>query len=129
MGISRGISIIDPKLLFNVAGTWLVGIGGHEQGSIWASLSAAYLFYSTVFYISDESLWISILATVIALSFNKFSKRVRSKPKLKLKPKPKPKLSISRRLGLFSIYVLIYSSLWASYFYFNTNLVRKFYTH
>ncbi|KAL7306778.1 hypothetical protein TKK_0001140 [Trichogramma kaykai] len=108
----RPLMILTPIAV--AFGTWLVGNVGRERGSIWASLLVAYLFYPTLDYIGDETLWLGVMVVAATLAFDTFSKKWR----LEKKPKQKP----MRRVVVFVAFALVYSSMWTSYFYFNATL-------
>ncbi|XP_034947609.1 dnaJ homolog subfamily C member 22 [Chelonus insularis] len=105
----RPLMILVP---FSVAlGVWVVGNIGREEGSLWVSLVTAYMIYPTLYYIGDDSTWLSLMVVLTTLAFDTFSKKWRLKPREKRSP-------MKRCLAL-SCAICLYLSLWTSYFYFN----------
>ncbi|XP_015122684.1 uncharacterized protein LOC107045069, partial [Diachasma alloeum] len=102
------------SIFFFFQGVWVVGNIGREQGSIWLPLLTAYIMYPLLYYIGDESTWLNIVAVVVALVFDTFCKE------WKLKPRKKP--SVARSLVAYTISVIIFWTLFSSYFYFNATL-------
>ncbi|XP_063987299.1 dnaJ homolog subfamily C member 22 [Diachasmimorpha longicaudata] len=96
------------------SGVWTVGNIGREQGSIKLPLIIAYLMYPLLYYIGDESTWLNIVAVVVALAFDSFSKEWRLKPA--------KKRSVTRSLATYTLAVIIFWMLLSSYFYFNATL-------
>ncbi|XP_076764551.1 TM2 and DnaJ domain-containing protein wurst [Xylocopa sonorina] len=105
----RHLLTLTPLVI--ALGVWTVGNIGREQGSIWITLFSAYLFYPTLSYIGDDSIWIFVMVVAASLSFDTFSKQWR----LKLRKKK----SIGRRIVCLGLAVAIYVSLLGSYLYFN----------
>lgn len=98
-----------------MTGTWFVGNVGKEKGSLWIPLVASYICYPTLYYIGDESTWMGLMILASFLSFDSFAKEWRLRPK--------KKRSLRVRIAILTAAILIYSSLWASYFYFNATIV------
>ncbi|GAB1862802.1 DnaJ homolog subfamily C member 22 [Camponotus japonicus] len=92
-------------------GVWTVGNIGREQGSIWITLATAYLFYPTLYYIGDDTMWIFLMVIASSLSFDTFSKQWRLKPK--------KRRSFIWRMTLLSLALMLYFVLIGSYLYFN----------
>ncbi|XP_074101627.1 TM2 and DnaJ domain-containing protein wurst [Cotesia typhae] len=92
-------------------GVWVIGNIGREQGSLWLTLACSYLMYPTLYYIGDDSTWLSLMVVVDALVFDTFSKQWRLKPR--------EKKSVGKRVITFSLALALYLALWTSYFYFN----------
>ena len=70
--------------------------------------------YPTLYYIGDDNSWVFLMVLASYFSFDTFSKEWRLKPKRK-------KLFRQRLLTL-SFAVMLYASLWSSYFYFNATV-------
>lgn len=105
---------ILAKFLFSVnasKGVWTVGNIGREQGSIWLALATAYLFYPTLYYIGDDTMWIFLMVIASSLSFDTFSKQWRLKPK--------KKRSFVRRMTVLGLALMLYFIVIGSYLYFN----------
>ncbi|XP_015607451.1 dnaJ homolog subfamily C member 22 [Cephus cinctus] len=107
-----------PLMIFIPAGValgvWVVGNIGREQGTIWVPLGLAYLCYPTLTYLGDDNTWMALMVLAASLGFDTFSKQWRLKPR--------KKRSTLKRLGIFGIACLLYTSLWGSYFYFNASI-------
>lgn len=95
-------------------GIWLVGNIGREQGSIWVALAISYLTYPTLYYFDDSSTCIGCVAFCASLGFDHFSKEWRLKKK--------ERRSYKKKLAIFTLFFLVYSGLWVSYFYFNATI-------
>ncbi|KAF7988517.1 hypothetical protein HCN44_001090 [Aphidius gifuensis] len=100
--------------VFVALGVWIVGNIGREQGGIKWTLLASFCMYPTLYYIGDESTWLSLMAVVATLVFETFSKEWRLKPR--------KKKSIIKRFTVISFAVLLFCSMWASFFYFNASI-------
>ncbi|XP_051175460.1 dnaJ homolog subfamily C member 22 [Leptopilina boulardi] len=109
----RHLIILVPGAI--ALGTWFVGNVGKEKGSLWIPLVASYICYPTLYYIGDESTWMGLMILASFLSFDSFAKEWRLRPK--------KKRSLRVRIAILTAAILIYSSLWASYFYFNATIV------
>ncbi|XP_076248870.1 TM2 and DnaJ domain-containing protein wurst [Calliopsis andreniformis] len=105
----RHLLILTPVVI--ALGVWVVGNIGREEGSIWIALCAAYLFYPTLSYIGDDSMWIFLMVIASSLSFDTFSKQWRLKRR--------KKRSLFRRSLCLGLAVVIYLSLIGSFLYFN----------
>ncbi|XP_057334756.1 dnaJ homolog subfamily C member 22 [Microplitis mediator] len=105
----RHLMILVPLAV--ALGVWVIGNIGREQGSLWPTLVCSYLMYPSLYYIGDDSTWLSLMVVVDALVFDTFSKEWRLKPREK-------KSAGKRFLGL-TLAVTLYLALWTSYFYFN----------
>lgn len=95
----------------HLSGVWVVGNVGREEGSIWVALVSAYACYPTLTYLGDDSTWMSLMVLTSAIAFDTWSKKWRLKPA--------KKRGFTRRIAVLGLAVLLYSSLWGSYFYFN----------
>lgn len=102
-------------------GVWTVGNIGHEEGSIWWPLIAAYLTSPLYFYFHiyipylDDSTAFTLMVFCSAWAFDSKAKQWRRTPK--------KKKSLARRVATLTVCALIYTSLWTSYLYFNAKLV------
>lgn len=74
-------------------------------------LCTAYLFYPTLPYIGDDSMWVFSMVIASSLSFDSFSKQ--------WKLKPRKKRSLVRRFSYLGLAVALYLALIGSYLYFN----------
>ncbi|XP_078041548.1 TM2 and DnaJ domain-containing protein wurst isoform X2 [Augochlora pura] len=105
----RHLLLLTPFVI--AFGVWMVGNIGRERGSIWIALGAACLFYPTLSYIGDDTMWLFLMTVASAWCFDTFSKEWRLKPR--------KKKGLVRRLFYLSLAAAFYISLLASYFYFN----------
>ncbi|XP_011160116.1 dnaJ homolog subfamily C member 22 [Solenopsis invicta] len=105
----RHLLILIPAVV--ALGVWVVGNIGREQGSIWAALVTAYLFYPTLYYIGDDTMWIFLMVVISSLAFDSFSKQWRLKPR--------KKRSFIRRMTYLSLAVMVLFAVIGSYLYFN----------
>ncbi|KAM0724393.1 DnaJ-like protein subfamily C member 22 [Formica fusca] len=105
----RQLLILVPAVI--ALGVWTVGNIGREQGSIWLALATAYLFYPTLYYIGDDTMWIFLMVIASSLSFDTFSKQWRLKPK--------KKRSFVRRMTVLGLALMLYFIVIGSYLYFN----------
>nr|XP_033330871.1 dnaJ homolog subfamily C member 22 [Megalopta genalis] len=105
----RHLLLLTPFVI--AFGVWIVGNIGRERGSIWFALGAAYLFYPTLSYIGDDTMWLFLMTVASAWSFDTFSKEWRLKPR--------KKKGLVRRLFYLTLAAAFYISLLVSYFYFN----------
>lgn len=92
-------------------GVWVVGNIGREKGCLWHSLIASYVSYLSRYFIFDDTWWMTLTVVVTALVFDSFSKQwMLQRPKRR---------RLVRRAVVMSMAILLYMSLWGSYFYFN----------
>ncbi|KAK0180855.1 hypothetical protein PV327_003192 [Microctonus hyperodae] len=105
----RPLIILIPAAI--ALGVWVVGNVGREQGTIWAPLICSYGTYPTMYYISDDNVWLSVMVVAACLGFDTFSKQWRLKPR--------KKRSLSKRCFIFIMAIALYLALFTSYFYFN----------
>lgn len=105
----RQLLILIPAVI--ALGVWTVGNIGREQGSIWLALATAYLFYPTLYYIGDDTMWIFLMVIASSLSFDTFSKQWRLKPK--------KKRNFVRRMTVLGLALMLYFIVIGSYLYFN----------
>lgn len=98
--------------LASAIGVWLAGNVGRHQGSIKKPLLAAYLgaVPSLIFDIQHGS-FSTLAATIV---FNKYSKEWRVEPK--------KRRSFIKRVAILTVCILIYLSLWSSWFYFGCTI-------
>lgn len=97
-------------------GVWSVGNIGHEEGSIWWPLAAAYLTFPLYLYESTDTMF-TIMVVASAFAFDIKAKKWRKKAK--------KKKSLKMRVLIISACALLYISLWCSYLYFNANLIDE----
>ncbi|XP_071559857.1 dnaJ homolog subfamily C member 22 [Temnothorax nylanderi] len=105
----RHLLILVPAVI--ALGVWTVGNIGREQGSIWITLATAYLFYPTLYYIGDDTMWIFVMVIASSLSFDTFSKQWRLKPK--------KRKSFIRRMAYLGLALMLFFAIIGSYLYFN----------
>ena len=105
----RHLLILTPLVI--ALGVWTIGNIGREQGSIWFALCSAYLFYPTLSYIGDDTVWLSLMIVAASLSFDTFSKEWRLKPRRKR--------NLVQRIVYLGFAVAIYLCLIGCYLYFN----------
>ncbi|XP_075229309.1 TM2 and DnaJ domain-containing protein wurst [Lycorma delicatula] len=91
-------------------GVWSVGNIGHEEGSLWWPLAAAYLTYPLYLYRMNEVSF-TCMVFACALAFDVKSKKWRQRVK--------PRKGVVKRIVIISVCCLLYLSLWMSYLYFN----------
>lgn len=70
--------------------------------------------YPLLYYIGDESTWLNVVAVVVALVFDTFSKEWRLRPR--------KRRSAVKSFALYTLCALVFWSLFISYFYFNATL-------
>ncbi|KAH8291734.1 hypothetical protein KR018_012630, partial [Drosophila ironensis] len=92
-------------------GVWLVGNIGREQGVWWHCLAAAFVAYTSRFFLYDESLTLLTTSVVATSVFDTFSKQWRRQP-------PRRGSPVGRSLKIGAA-VVIYCALWTSFLYFN----------
>lgn len=106
--------MLKINFIFFFLGVWVVGNIGREQGDIKLTLLVTCCLYPTSYYIGDESTWLTLMSIVATLVFDTFSKEWRLKPR--------KKKSNIKRFIIISFAVLVYCSMWGSFFYFNASI-------
>ncbi|KAG7211214.1 hypothetical protein KM043_010530 [Ampulex compressa] len=66
----RHLLVLTPAVI--ALGVWTVGNIGTEQGSIWSALVSAYASYPSLYYITDETMWLFFMIVASTLTFDAF---------------------------------------------------------
>lgn len=77
-------------------------------------MAFAYLMYPLLYYIGDESTWFNLTVLGVGLVFDTFSKEWRLEPR--------KERSAVKDVAIYTVCVLVFVGLLASYFYFNATL-------
>ncbi|XP_077500249.1 TM2 and DnaJ domain-containing protein wurst [Amblyomma americanum] len=100
-----------PVPLAVAVGVHLVGNIGEQTGNFKMPLLGAYLSYPLYFWSTHSVFWTSLLSSYC---FNNYAKSWRLKPR--------PAKPLYQRLAVFVTCGLLYTSLWASWLYFNCSM-------
>lgn len=100
-----------PVPLAVAIGVHLVGNIGEQEGNFKMPLLGAYLTYPLYFWSTHSVFWTSLLSSYF---FNNYTKSWRLKPR--------PAKPLVQRLAVFATCSLLYSSMWASWLYFNCSM-------
>lgn len=100
-----------PVPLAVAIGVHLVGNIGEQEGDLKPALLGAYLTYPLYFWSTHSVFWSSLAASY---SFGHYSKRWRLEVR--------PQRPLRGRILVLAVCCLLYSSLWASWLYFNCSM-------
>lgn len=103
-----------PVPLAVALGAHLVGNIGEQEGGLKMTLLGAYLTYPLYFWSTHSVFWSSFSASYF---FNNYSCSWRIKAR--------PQKPLWRRILVFSMCCLLYTSLWASWLYFNCSITAN----
>ncbi|KAF7280116.1 hypothetical protein GWI33_006373 [Rhynchophorus ferrugineus] len=96
-------------------GVWIVGNIGREEGNPTLTIVVSYITYTSRWYFYDETIWLSAVVLVAAITFDTFSKEWRRRPK--------KRKSLTKRIGILVVCGALYIGIISSYLYFNATIV------
>lgn len=105
-----GFAVLPVPLAVAI-GVHLVGNIGEQKGNFKMPLLGAYLTYPLYFFSTHSVFWSSLASSYF---FNNYAKTWRLQPR--------PAKPLCKRLVVFITCGLLYSSLWASWLYFNCSM-------